>query len=469
MSSKYKLASLVSKIINKACRAANYGGTTLPGKIACKIYPNALEEAARHYKVIMVTGTNGKTTTTLMIGRILKENGIKYITNKSGANLIGGIATTFLNSTDSSGRPFAQVALIEVDEAAFNTVCDFIEPDILIVTNFFRDQLDRYGELYTTLNNIRSGIRKLKKTRLILNADDSLCASLGIGSHKKVVYYGMGPHAYKNTEQPVYTDAMYCLYCKNKYTYSYYLYGHLGGFKCPNCGYTRPYSSITCSNIDELSSSHSLVQISFDGLENNKPGKKELYNVRINLPGLYNIYNSLAALSCGTVLNLPVKTSLKCLNNLECGFGRMEVIKTDGKEIKVILVKNPSSFNQAISSLTMEEKHIQIAFLINDRLADGTDISWLWDVAFEKLQRISEKINGILVSGIRAEDMALRLKYASFDTGKIRVIKDYHEMIHEGLGRILKGSSFYIFATYTAMFDIRKQLKEMFGLKDFWE
>lgn len=469
MSVKYKLASLTSKAIGKVCRAAKYGGTTLPGKIACRIYPDALREAARHYKVIMVIGTNGKTTTTLMVGRILKENGINYITNKSGANLIGGIATTFFNTTISSRKPSAQVALIEVDEAAFNIVCNFIEPDILIVTNFFRDQLDRYGELYTTLGNIRLGIQKLKKTRLILNADDSLCASLGRGSHKKVVYYGMGPDAYQNAERPVYTDAIYCIYCKSKYTYSNYIYGHLGGFKCPNCGFSRPYSSITCLNVDELGSSHSQIQLSVDSLGSNKPVKKEIYKVRINLPGLYNVYNSLAALSCGALLNLPIKNSLKSLDNFECGFGRMEVIKVDGREIRVILVKNPSSFNQAIDSLSMGEKHIEVAFLINDRLADGTDISWLWDVAFEKLNRISEKINGILVSGVRAEDMALRLKYAGIDTWNIRIIKDYREMIHEGLARILKGSGFYIFATYTAMFDIRKQLKEMFGLKEFWQ
>ena len=388
MDIKYRLASSVSKTLSEVCRAANFGGTSFPGKIACKMYPDALKEAAKHYKIIMVTGTNGKTTTTHIVGQILKENDIKYITNKSGANLIGGIATTFLNSTGFFGKPSAQVALIEVDEAAFSTVCDFMEPDILIVTNFFRDQLDRYGELYTTLNNVKLGVRKLKNTSLILNADDSLCASLGTGSQKKVVYYGMGPNAYRNTEKPVYTDAMYCIYCKNEYKYSNFVYGHLGGFKCPKCGYSRPHSSITCSCIDKLNSSYSLIQLAIDDLVNNIFKKKELYKVRINLPGLYNIYNSLAALSCGALLGLPIKKTLKCLDNLECGFGRMEIIKADGKEIKVILVKNPSSFNQAINFLITEEKQTQAAFLVNDRTADGIDVSWLWEVGFEKLQRI---------------------------------------------------------------------------------
>ncbi len=468
MNIKYKLASIVSKTLCKVCRAAKFGGTSFPGKAASIIYPDALKEAAKNYKIIMVTGTNGKTTTTHIIGQILEENGIKYITNKSGANLTAGIASTFLNSTKLFGESPVRTALIEVDEAAFNKICDFVEPDILIVTNFFRDQLDRYGELYSTLNNVRLGVQKLKNTKLILNADDSMCASLGRGSDKRLVYFGIGPNAYKNAEKPAYSDAMYCIYCKNKYIYSNYIYGHLGGFRCTNCGYMRPPSSITCSNIDELNSSDSLVQISIESSEGNKT-KKELYKTRIGLPGLYNIYNSLAALSCGVVLGLPVKNSLKCLGSLKSGFGRMEEIDAGNKKIWIILVKNPSGFNQAIDLLTKAKKQSQIALIINDKVADGTDISWLWDVNFGKLQRASEETGNIFVSGIRAEDMALRLKYDDFNTAKISIIKDYDKMICEGLDNSLEDSSFYILASYTAMLDIRKHLKDKFGLKEFWE
>lgn len=288
-------------------------------------------------------------------------------------------------------------------------------------------------------------------------------------SGKKPLYFSIGPTAYKNSIPPVYSDAMYCIYCKSKYIYSNYIYGHLGDFKCPNCGYMTPFSKITCSSIYELSSTCSLIRISIDNLEDGKPYKKESHMVRINLPGIYNIYNSLAALSCGVLLNIPIENSIKTLNNLESGFGRMETVYAGNKKIVIILVKNPSSFTQAINLLKSEKKRIQIAFLINDRLADGTDISWLWDVSFEELQNISDKISGIYVSGDRAEDMALRLKYAGIDTSGIFIARDYSGMVREGLAKTLNNSNFYIFATYTAMLDIRKYLKDMFGLKEFWE
>jgi len=475
MGIKYRLAVPVSKTLSKICRMAKSGGTTLPGKIACGIFPDALQEAAKDYKIIMVTGTNGKTTTTCIIGQILKESGIEYITNKSGANLISGIATTFLNSADFSREPMSRTALIEIDEATFNIACDYLEPDVLVVTNFFRDQLDRYGELYTTLGGIRRGILKLNNTRLVLNADDSLCASLGKDTGKTAIYFGIGPYAYKNAEKPAYTDAMYCIYCKSKYIYSNRIYGHLGAYKCPNCGYCRPASNITCTEILELKSTYSRVQISFDNLGRHLPGnptKKYARNTRlakINLPGLHNIYNSLAAIACGTLIGLPAENSVRGLGSFQCGFGRMEVIDADGKHIKMILVKNPSSFNQALKFLISEDKPVQVAFLINDRAADGTDISWLWDVDFEKLRQVAPKIGKFYVSGTRAEDMALRLKYAGIGTKNIVIFKDYREMVYAGLANTPRGSSFCMLPTYTAMFDIRRHLKEMFGLKEFWE
>ena len=193
------------------------------------------------------------------------------------------------------------------------------------------------------------------------------------------------------------------------------------------------------------------------------------FHARINLPGLYNIYNALAAVSCGHLLKLPVENTIKALDSFECGFGRMETINTAGKNIKVILVKNPTGFNQVLNYLLTEDQNMQLAFLINDKLADGTDISWLWDVDFEKLQKTQEKLDNIYTSGIRAEDMAVRLKYAGIFTDKINIIKDYSELINTGLSRTASGQNFYILPTYTAMLEIRKVLKEKFGLKEFWK
>ena len=458
---------IITKLLVFILRVFKSGGTTLPGKIARKLYPDVIKVISKDFKIIMVTGTNGKTTTTRIIGEILKVNGRDYITNKSGANLFGGIVTTFIDSVDLSGRGKAPIALIEVDEAAFNVVSDYIVPDVLVVTNFFRDQLDRYGELYSTLNNVKSGIQKSNKTKLILNADDSLCASLGKDTDKEVTYYGFSNEAYHAKEKLVNTDAMFCIYCKTRYEYESHVYGHLGSFSCSSCGYHRPQTRITCEQVQELNSSYSNVLFSI--ASDKSPQENKVLQAKINLPGLYNIYNALAAAACGTVLDLPSENLIEALENFECGFGRMETITTHGKTIKVILVKNPTGFNQVLSFLLTENKNMQIAFLINDKLADGTDISWLWDVDFEKLEESQSIIDNFYVSGLRAEDMAVRLKYAGIYSSKIHIVKDYEELLAKGLSNTEDGHSFYILPTYTAMLDMRKLLKKKFGLKEFWK
>lgn len=448
-----------SKTVILGCRLFKLGGTSLPGKLALKIYPQILAVLAQDFKIIMVTGTNGKTTTTRMIAQILKENNIGYITNKSGANLLSGITSTFIEAVNLYGGCSVSTALIEADEAAFNQVTNYLEPDVLVVTNFFRDQLDRYGELYSTLKSVKSGIQKTKKTKLILNADDSLCASLGKQLQQEIVYYGIAKDAYKEAEEIVNSDAIFCIYCKEKYEYDYHTYGHLGGFNCPACGYKRPVTTVTCTDVQKLTSSYTEIRLSIH--ENHK--------VIINLPGLYNVYNALAAAACGMALGLPDIKTLKALENFECGFGRMETIKTSGKNIKLILVKNPAGFNQVINYLlTVSDIH-QLAFAINDKLADGTDVSWLWDVDIEKLLQIQNKTVNFYTAGTRAEDMAVRLKYAGIDTNKISIIKDYKTLVRTGLSRTPDNHCFYILPTYTAMLEIRKVLKRIYNLKEFWK
>lgn len=458
---------IITKLLVFALRILKRGGTTLPGKVARKIYPDIIKVISEGFKIIMVTGTNGKTTTTRIIGKVLDENGVKYITNKSGANLVSGVITTFIDSVDIFGKGNASTALIEVDEAAFNVVTDYVQPDILVVTNFFRDQLDRYGELYSTLKGVKSGISKSPNVKLVLNSDDSLCASLGHSIEREIIYYGFSKGAYEGNEATLNSDAMFCLYCKSKYEYSHQVYGHLGGFSCPNCSYNRPESQVTCQKIDELSTSYS--DIIFSISSDKDTGEPVTYNAKINLPGLYNIYNALAAASLGYLLGFPAQSLVKAMESFECGFGRMETIVTEGKTIKVILVKNPTGFNQVLTYLLTEKQKTQIAFLINDKLADGTDISWLWDVDFEKLQQMQETVSTFYTSGIRAEDMAVRLKYAGIYSNRIRIVKDYEELLNNALETTQEGQNLYILPTYTAMLDVRNLLKKKFGLKEFWK
>jgi UDP-N-acetylmuramyl tripeptide synthase len=465
---------IVSKFVIKACRLFRTGGTSLPGEIARKLYPDIVKIITKGFNTIMVTGTNGKTTTTRIIGQILGENKIEYITNKSGANLVDGVTTTFLDSVDIHGRSTISTALIEIDEAAFDRMTDYLQPNILVVTNFFRDQLDRYGELYSTLNRVKSGIEKSPNVKLILNADDSLCASIGNELVRDTIYFGMASDSYSFIEETSNSDAAFCIYCKGKYEYSFKSYGHLGGFKCPDCSYERPSTLVTCSKIDELSSSQSRIQFNINASNNidktNATDSERFdYCAKINLPGLYNVYNALAALACGHEMGLPVEKSIAALDNFECGFGRMETINTEGKSLRVILVKNPTGFNQVLNYLLTEDKTFQLAFIINDKIADGRDISWLWDVEFEKLELFQERIGNIYTSGLRAADMAVRLKYAGIYTNKITSITNYSELINAALANTKEGHNFYILPTYTAMLEIRKELKQKFKLKEFWK
>ena len=455
------IALLVAKGAIFLLRLAGSGGTSLPGKLAMAIYPEILTLLSGKYRIIMVTGTNGKTTTSRIIEQVLKENRIAYVANKSGANLLSGLATILISDVKMDGRPRSQTALLEVDEAAFRLSSKYMKPDVLVVTNFFRDQLDRYGELYSTLKAVQVGISRLPDTTLVLNADDSLCASLGKDVPNPVIYYGMNELELPGDDaQPGSNDASYCMYCKAKYGYRFRSYGHLGHFECPQCGYSRPEALIQANKILSLSGEFSKVVF-------NTPSGS--FAAQINLPGLYNIYNALAAVSFAEALGFSHEKTIHALSRFESGFGRMESISLGEKNIQVILIKNPTGFNQVLKFLLTVENPAVIVLSINDRLADGTDISWLWDVNFEALTEMQSKVTRFFVSGIRAEDMAVRLKYAGIFTDRITLEKDYGALLDRALELIKAGETLYILPTYTAMLDIRKILKKRFRLKNFWQ
>lgn len=454
-------AILSSKLTIFSLNLFKSGGTTLPGKIAFKIYPEILNKLSSNYRVIMITGTNGKTTTSRIIEQMLISNSFNYISNKSGANLISGITTTLIKDFKICKNNPKKFALLEIDEAAFSKAGKMVQPEFLVVTNFFRDQLDRYGELYTTLNKVKEGILQSPSTTLILNADDSLCASLGKSTENKSLYFSISQNAL-NIESNLTknNDAKFCIYCKNEYKYKYTTYAHLGGFYCENCGYSQPHAKNYVAKINSLQDSFSEISMNLNNEE---------VSAKINLPGIYNIYNALSAVSLGLEIGSSIENIISSLMNFECGFGRMESIKINNKNIKLILVKNPTGFIQVIDYLTSLKQPRTIGFLINDNLADGTDISWLWDVDFEKLTTVEDMVPNFYVSGVRAEDMAVRLKYAGISPEKITIEKDYDSLIYDALNYTQDNSTLYLLPTYTAMLDIRKKLKEKYNLKEFWE
>ncbi|MCY6484551.1 MurT ligase domain-containing protein [Clostridium aestuarii] len=432
----------LSKILYK-------GGTNFPGKIALKFDKNILKKVAHNYTVILITGTNGKTTTTNMIYTTIKNNGEFVITNDTGANLFTGIITCFIKNYIFFDKRNNKYAVIEVDEANVKYITQHINPKIITITNIFRDQLDRYGEVYSTLNKILEGIKGVPDSTLILNGDESLFGNLNLPN--KTLYYGFSTPIVENKELPINADAKFCKFCKHEYKYNFITYNHLGDFYCENCGYKRPSLNYYVDKIISLSSIGSVFNI------NNK-------EYLINQFGTYNIYNALCAFSVSKTLGIKDSVIQYSFRSLHSSFGRQEVVKIKDKNIKIILVKNPAGFDEALNSISLDKRDISLALLLNDNYADGKDISWIWDVDFENLK--NPKINDILVSGIRMYDMGIRLKVAGFEQ-KIFSICDNYDSLLTNI-QTCNNSTIYLLATYTAMTGFRKFLNNKGYIRKLW-
>ncbi|HBN86046.1 MAG TPA: DUF1727 domain-containing protein [Clostridiales bacterium] len=454
---------LMVKILVKMLQIFKSGGTSLPGKLATRIYPNVLSVISRRIKIVMVTGTNGKTTTVRMIAEILEKHDFSFITNKSGANLQSGITTTLLNAMKLDGRFQEEYALLEIDEAAFKTVCPLLKPDFVVVTNFFRDQLDRFGELYTTLSGVKTGIKNSEETVLILNGDDSFCSSIGKDLPNKAYYYGTSSILSDDNDYGV-TDGKYCIYCKSKYSYHHRTYGHLGNFYCPECGYRRPELVVSLSEPPIMSDTVTKIRLSVARQDH----EQTLEGV-IPVPGKYNVYNAVAAMTFSLAAGMELEKSMEAISEFEIGFGRMEDIAIGNKTLRIVLVKNAIGFNQVLDLFCSNNKPYPVAMIINDLIADGTDVSWLWDVDFEKLTVVQDSIPAFYASGIRGEDMMIRLKYAGLNMRKVSLNKDYIMLVDKGLKATPDNGYFYVFPTYTALMGFRKLLVKKFGIKKFWK
>lgn len=425
------------------------GGTTFPGRVALKIDKNILSKISKGYKVILVTGTNGKTTTTSMIYNIIKESGHPVITNNTGANLFPGIVTTFVDSFKFGSKVKDNYAVIEVDEANLKYITEYITPEVITVTNLFRDQLDRYGEVYTTLNKILEGIYNVPETTLVLNGDESLLGKLDLKN--PVHFYGFDKAVNDNKNIEINADAKFCKFCKTPYEYNFVTYNHLGDFYCPNCGYKRSDLMYAVTDIIDINADKSTVK--FNDLE-----------VSINQSGTYNIYNGLCAYSIAKELGISDSAIKKSLENQSSSFGRQETINIEGKDVKIFLVKNPAGYNQSLDTICLNKEKFAAAFLLNDNYADGQDVSWIWDVDFEKLTETN--IDEVYISGLRAYDMAVRLKTAGLNPNKFVIEEQY-----EALTKAIKNGScdkLYILATYTAMINYRKYLHSKGYIKNLW-
>ena len=451
------IAILLCKTLRLISRVLHRGGTAMPGRFALKVCPDLLERLAGNVKSVAITGTNGKTTSSRMVEEAFAEAKMSFFANRSGANLLSGITTEFVMNCTLTGKMKKEYAVIECDEAAAVKVFPQLKPKVIVVTNLFRDQLDRYGEVTHTLENIRTAIKPIPEAVLCLNADCSLTSSLALDLPNRAVWFGMAKDAVKSAEMSTLSDASHCIRCKTLYEYDFVSYDHLGHFRCPKCGYARHDTQCTVTSVVEQRPESSTVMIELDGTP---------YLAEINLPALYNIYNAAGALAACTEMGIDPKISIEALRFFKCGFGRMEQFRLGGGGTKMMLVKNPAGCNQVISFLENVKEKFILVICLNDRGADGTDISWIWDAEFEKMNSYAGYIDRIIVSGDRAEDMRLRVKYAGIPEENIQLEKSYEKIVSFAEAQ---DKPVFMMPTYTAMLELRRCVIKHCGGTEFWE
>ena len=423
-----------------ACKKMGRQGATWAGKIAMKIYPPIIEELASEVKekIYVVCGTNGKTTTNNMLCSALETEGKKVVCNHTGSNMFNGVVSAFVLSAKLNGRLDADYACIEADEASTRYIIPAVKPDFVILTNLFRDQLDRYGEIDTTINLIKKMIQSVPKTTVIVNGDDALTTYLAMETGNKVITYGVGKPSAKNDLKEV-RDGRFCKKCGAQLHYNFYHYSQLGDYECPKCGFKRPELDFNAEDV-KLGD-----QISF---------RVQDRNLYVNYKGFYNVYNVLASytgLRCAGFSGDKFNDMLKKYNPEN---GRMEQFRIKGTGILLNLAKNPAGFNQNISAIMQDDAPKDIIIAINDNVQDGIDISWLWDVDFDKLN--ADSIKSITVSGIRGLDMRLRMKYVDIPCEvEDDMEKAVRNKIENGTGNLV------VLVNFTALPGTRAVLKKI--------
>jgi UDP-N-acetylmuramyl tripeptide synthase len=420
-------------------------GTNFPGRIALKIYPTLLQELGENtYKdTFIITGTNGKTTTTNMVAAIFKKNGSSYVHNQAGANMLPGITTAFIQQTDFTGRKRFDYALLETDEANVPLLIAQIKPRLILITNFFRDQLDRYGELDTTIRLIRNAVQGTD-IELLLNADDPL--QVGFQNHEglKYWYYGFDTSNYDSFIGAESREGRFCVLCGNELEYTRYHYAQLGKYHCPHCNNKNPQPNFIATDLKMDPSIH--VQI--DHLLVESP-----------FQGFFNAYNILAAVSLGKLAGIKDIVIQKAIADFQPSAGRMETFLIRGKKVILVLVKNPTGLNQSLTMLTQDSATKNLFIALNDNAADGRDISWIWDADIEVITDDEARIIRVICSGQRSGDMAVRVKYSGFDVENIIIKPSLEQGIEISIR--LDSEVTYILCTYTTLFASRNILDRM--------
>jgi UDP-N-acetylmuramyl tripeptide synthase len=444
-------------------RAGRGGGTAAPGLVADWVDPGLLGKLAGRLErgAIVVAGTNGKTTTSRMIADILEADGARVVHNRSGSNLVRGVAAAFADQSNLRGDPGGDVGVIETDEAAFPEIVRLVRPRVILLNNLFRDQLDRYGELNTIATKWAAAIARLPaSTTLVINADDPSLAEITRDVVAQRRTFGIAESRYQLDALPHAADSAVCRRCGADLAYDALYVSHLGDWHCPRCSAARPALDVAGSNVELVGVEALKVRVSY--------GSGAL-DLETGVPGLYNVYNVIAATAAAREFGVKDETIAAAFQGFKSAFGRIERVEVKGRTLTLALVKNPVGFNEVLRMLTAGSGELTVPTMIaiNDLYADGRDVSWLWDVDFELLASGSAPL---ATTGIRGPDMANRLKYAGVPEERISPLPaDLRVSLNEFVSSIPEGGSGYILPTYTAMLELRSILADMGVLERFWE
>jgi UDP-N-acetylmuramyl tripeptide synthase len=426
----------VARAAGSLSRRTGRGGTSLPGKLLMRLEPRAIARlgAGLARGSAVISATNGKTTSAAMTAAILERGGRRLVHNRAGANMAGGVATALLQGEGDTG-------LFEVDEFWLGQLVGELHPRALLLGNLFRDQLDRYGEL-DTIADRWAQVAERTTAALVLNADDPTVADLG--RERAATYFGVEDDAMALPEMQHAADAKHCRRCGAPYRYDAVYLGHLGRYHCDGCGATRPAPAVAA---------HDIVLEGVRGARFRLSTPAGGRDVVLALPGLYNVYNALGAAALALALEASLDDVADGLRAVSPAFGRAETLRLGGRELSILLVKNPAGANEVLRTLVLEEGEHDVLAVLNDEIADGRDISWVWDADFEVL---AARVRRVTCSGTRAAEMALRLKYAGVPTDRITV----EPRLAAGLHRALAAADHRLFAlpTYTAMLALRELL-----------
>ena len=428
------------------------GGTTLPGKLLWKLDPGAVDRLAARLPrgSALVSATNGKTTTAAMAAEILAPS-VRLAHNRAGANLVSGVASALVAARD------AELGLFEVDEAALPEVAQRVAPRAVSLGNLFRDQLDRYGELELLAGRWREMVRALPPgATLVANGDDPQLGALAEERAGSVVF-GLDDPRHASPELQHAADSKWCVRCGTPYEYAAAYIGHLGDYLCPACGHARPPLDVAAREI----TLNGLDSVSF--LLVTPEGERR---VELRVPGLYNVYNAIAAASLSRALGASLAEIVPGLQGFSAAFGRFERIELDGRSLLVLLIKNPAGANEVVRTLVAGGTPRVLLIALNDEIADGRDVSWVWDVDFEPLLAGVERL---IATGERAAELALRFKYAGLDESAIDVVPSLEAALDRGLAQTPAGGELAALPTYTAMLSLRELVSRRGFVRPYWE